>query len=320
MRPLQQMFVPDDYPDLLVGLAEPDDAAVYRIDDQRALIVTTDFFPPVVDDAYDFGAIAAANAMSDVFAMGGKVLFALNLAAFPDNLDLSILSEIMRGGAEKVREAGAAIAGGHSITDKEPKYGLAVVGIAELDQVVAKAGAQVGDVLVLTKALGTGVITTALKQDKVDPTDVAVAVAGMARLNWNAAQAAIRVGAHAMTDITGYSLLGHGHEMAALSQVDLEIDTTGIRWLSGAARYAADWIFPGGMSNNKLYFGQWVSFEKDISEETRSLLFTPETSGGLLIATPPETADQLLEDLAENGDVPQRIGQVVRGEGRVRVV
>ncbi len=319
MRPLQNIFLPGDYPDLLVGLAEPDDAAVYRLDDSRALVVTTDFFPPVVDDPYDYGSIAAANAMSDVFAMGGQVLFALNIAAFPGNLDAGILSEIMRGGAEKVREAGAVIAGGHTIKDDEPKYGLAVIGVAELDQVRAKSSAQAGDVLVLTKALGTGVTTTALKQDRADPADVASAVASMQHLNQGAARAAIRAGAHAMTDVTGYGLLGHGCEMAALSGVDLEIRVRDLQWLPGVERYAAEWLFPGGMASNRLYYQQWVAFESDISEETQALLFNPETSGGLLIAVPPEGVDQLLAELAANGDVPQRMGQVVAGEGRIRV-
>lgn len=302
-----------------MGLAEPDDAAVYRLDADRMLIVTTDFFPPVVDDPYDFGMIAAANAMSDVYAMGGRVLFALNLVAFPDNLDSSILSEIMRGGAEKVKEAGAAVAGGHTVTDKEPKFGLVVVGIAGRSELRSKVGAQPGDELVLTKALGTGVITTALKQQKASPEDVVAAVASMGRLNGAAAQAAVQAGAHAMTDVTGYSLLGHGQEMASLSGVDLEINLSAIRWLPGAERYADMWTFPGGMSNNRMYFSQWVDFDEGVTEEYQALLFDPETSGGLLIAVPPEGLARLLAALEENGDVPQHIGQVVAGSGRLRV-
>lgn len=304
---------------MLVGLGQPDDAAVYRLDDERALIVTTDFFPPVVDAPYDYGAIAAANAMSDVYAMGGEVLFALNLAAFPERLDVSILSEIMRGGAEKVREAGAAIAGGHTLNDDEPKYGLAVIGMAAQDQVFSKAAAKAGDVLVLTKALGTGVITTALKRDLADAADVAAAVTSMSRLNRQAAQAALRAGARAATDITGYSLLGHAQEMAALSGVDLEISVPALRWLPGAECYAAEWVFPGGMSNNRRHFEPWVRFDDGLTEEVQALLFDPETSGGLLIAIPPERVDQLLADLAAQGDVPQRIGRVVPGAGRIRV-
>lgn len=319
LRPLQQLFLPQDYPDLIIGLSQPDDAAVYRLDDQRALVVTTDFFPPVVDDPYDYGAIAAANAMSDVFAMGGRVLFALNIAAFPANLPAEILSEIMRGGAEKVREAGAAIAGGHTIKDDEPKYGLVVVGLVDAGRVRSKAGAQLGDALVLSKALGTGVITTALKQGKAAPNHVAAAVASMARLNRAAAEAANRAEAHAVTDITGYGLLGHCHELAELSGVDLEIDLDAIRWLPGAEDYAAAWIFPGGMADNRLYYSQWVDFDLGITEDRRALLFDPETSGGLLIAVAPERVDALLRDLKAAGDVPQWIGRAVAGTGRLRI-
>lgn len=319
LRPLQQIFLPQDYPDLIIGLNQPDDAAVYRLDDQLALVVTTDFFPPVVDDPYDYGAIAAANAMSDVFAMGGRVLFALNIAAFPASLPAEVLSEIMRGGAEKVREAGAAIAGGHTIKDDEPKYGLVVIGLVDPGRVRSKAGAQPGDALVLSKPLGAGVVTTALKKGKAEPDHVAAAVASMTRLNRAAAEAANRADAHAVTDITGYGLLGHCHELAELSRVDLEIDLRMIRWLPGAEEYAAAWIFPGGMADNRLYYEQWVDFDPGIPEEKRALLFDPETSGGLLIAVAPERVDALMRDLVAAGDVPQRIGQAVAGTGRLRV-
>jgi selenide,water dikinase len=297
----------------------PDDAAVYRLSDRQALVVTTDFFPPVVDNAYDYGAIAAANAMSDVFAMGGRVLFALNIAAFPADLPMELLSDIMRGGAEKVREAGAAIAGGHTLKDDEPKYGLVVIGMVDPDSVRGKRGAQPGDTLVLSKALGTGVITTALKQGRADPAHVAAAVAGMSRLNRAAAEAANRAGAHAMTDITGYSLLGHGYEMASPGGVDFEISLGAIRWLPGALAYAAKRIFPDGMASNRTHYSPWVTFADGISEDQQGLLFDPETSGGLLIAVSPERADGLLADLAASGDVPQRIGHVRPGPGRIHV-
>lgn len=303
----------------MVGLAEPDDAAVYRLDDERALIVTTDFFPPVVDDAYDYGAIAAANAMSDVFAMGGRVLFALNIAAFPSKLDVSILSEIMRGGAVKVREAGAVIAGGHTVNDDEPKYGLAVIGMADIADIKSKAGAQPGDVLVLSKALGTGVVTTALKEGKAQADHVAAAVVSMARLNWAAAQAAGRAQVHAVTDITGYSLLGHAYEMAQLSHVDLEINVDKLTWLPGALDYGGQWIFPGGMSNNKMHYEQWITFAETVSEVERGLLFGPETSGGLLMAVPAAHVDHLVQELLADGAVPQVIGRVAAGTGLIRV-
>ncbi len=320
LRPLQDLFSPEDYPDLLIGLAAPDDAAVYRLNDEQALVVTTDFFPPVVDDAYDYGAIAAANAMSDVFAMGARVLFALNVAAFPAGLPAALLSEILRGGAEKVREAGAAIAGGHTIKDDEPKYGLVVIGLVHPDRVRGKGGARAGDVLVLSKALGTGVITTALKQGRADPAHVAAAVASMSRLNRSAAEAANRADVRAMTDITGYSLLGHGCEMAALSGVDFEISLGGIAMLPGAEGYAAEWVFPGGMADNRMYYSGRVTFAHGILEHRQALLFNPETSGGLLMAVAEERADALLADLAAAGDVPQRIGRALPGAGRIHVI
>ncbi len=209
VEPIRGSFQAADFPDLLVGLHAADDAAVYRLNDRQAIISTTDFFPPVVDDPYDFGAIAAANALSDVYAMGGEVLFALNLVAFPDTLDMVILQEILRGGAEKVAEAGAVIVGGHSVNDKEPKYGLAVTGIIHPDAIKQKGGALPGDVLLLTKPLGVGVITTALKRDLAAAEHLQAAVESMKRLNRDAARAALATDVHAMTDITGFGLLGH---------------------------------------------------------------------------------------------------------------
>ncbi len=258
--------------------------------------------------------------MSDVFAMGGDVLFALNIAAFPDGLKPSILSEILRGGAEKVREAGAVIAGGHTVKDNEPKYGLAVIGMADIAAIRSKSGAQPGDVLILSKALGTGVVTTALKRGVAEPDHVAAAVASMARLNKSAARAALVTGARATTDITGYSLLGHAHEMAALSHVDLQINVSGLAWLPGTLQYAAEWIFPGGMSNNMSYYTRWTTFDPSIDRETRALLFNPETSGGLLMAVPASKADALMADLSAGGDQPQRVGVVVQGDGHLNVI
>ncbi len=201
----------------MVGLWEPDDAAVWRLDEERAIVVTTDFFTPVVDDAYDYGAIAAANSLSDVYAMGGQPFLALNVAALPDNLPAEISSEIIRGGAEKAREAGVVIAGGHTVKDKEPKYGLVVIGFVDPRKMLSKGGLHVGDVLVLTKPLGFGVTTTALKQQKADEQDVAEAVNWMKRLNRTASQLASEFSLRGGTDVTGYSLLGHGMEMAEAS-------------------------------------------------------------------------------------------------------
>jgi selenide,water dikinase len=319
LRPISETFNPADYPALLVGLTAPDDAAVYRIGEHQAIISTVDFFPPVVDDPYAFGAIAAANAMSDVYAMGGEVLFAVNLAAFPANLELDILSEILRGGADRVRAAGAVIAGGHTITDKEPKYGLAVTGVVDPARIIAKGGARPGDALVLTKPIGVGVITTALKRDIADPAHVESAIASMMQLNQGAARAAQAVGAHAMTDVTGYSLLGHAHEMAHLGRVDFVFTFAAIPLLPGAAQYAADQVFPGGMTNNMEHFGPWVTFGAGIDPESQMLLFDPETSGGLLIAVPPERLGSLHAALAEQGARGWVIGRVASGSGHLRV-
>ena len=317
MRPLRDINPIEQFPDLLVGLASPDDSAVYRIDDERALISTVDFFPPVVDDPYDFGAIAAANALSDIYAMGGQPLMAINLVAYPDGLDMRILSEILRGGAEKALEAGIVIAGGHTVTDKEPKYGLAVTGMIHPDKILTKGGAQPGDRLVLTKPLGTGVITTALKNQQADEAHVATAVASMSRLNRDAARLAQEIGVHAMTDITGYSLVGHGYEMAEASDVDLVIDYDALKWLPGAKAYAQQEIFPGGTFRNKDYFSQWVRSDKKLGEATENLLFDPQTSGGLLMAVGANRTDNLVDRLCQAGDEAVVIGEAIPGTGQI---
>ncbi len=317
--PLSGLFDSALHPNLMVGLAEPDDAAVYKLNDKQAIISTTDFFPPVVDDPYWFGAIAAANAMSDVYAMGGEVLMAINLCAFPADLDLAILGEILRGGAEKVREAGAVIAGGHTIMDNEPKYGLAVTGVVHPDRVLTKGGAQPGDVLILTKPLGAGVITTALKQGKARNNHVENAMRIMATLNRAAAQLAQKFEVHAMTDVTGYSLLGHGREMANLSGVNFHIHPESIHWMDGAWEYAEQDIFPGGMGRNRGFYGKWVRFADGIDDLTRKLMFDPQTSGGLLMAVSIEQADILLQELLQQGVDGQRIGEVTEGDGLIVV-
>lgn len=319
MRPLTGVFTTKDYPALLVGLTSPDDAAVYRLDDERAIVSTVDFFPPVVDDPYAFGAIAAANALSDIYAMGGVPLFAMNLVAYPDGLGLGVLAEILRGGAEKVREAGAAIAGGHTITDQEPKYGLAVTGIVNPNEIVTKGGAKPGDALVLTKALGTGVVTTALKNQLASAEDVAAAVQSMSRLNRNASQLAQQHHVHAMTDVTGYSLLGHGHEMAHLSGVDLHLNYSSLQWLPGALAYGKQGVFPGGMRRNADYYGRWIDFDEALLDYECELLFDPQTSGGLLIALPPDDAVALVSALEMEGESASLIGNVTAGDGRIRV-
>jgi len=312
LRPLQERFQRQDYPNLLVGLGEPDDAAVYRIGPDRAIIQTTDFFPPVVDDAYSFGAIAAANAMSDVYAMGGEVLFALNIAAFPEDLDSAILAEIMRGSADKIAEAGGAIAGGHTVRDREPKYGLAVTGIVHPDRLLTKGGARVGDVLFLTKPLGTGVITTALKREQADPVHVQAATDSMTRLNRAASRAALAAGARAATDITGYGLLGHALEMAEQAGVCFQFRSADIPFLPGAQVYADAWTFPGGAESNEAFYRPRVRFIAELTLAQQWLLFDPETSGGLLVAVPPDGLDTFVH-LAGQG--AWQVGQAVEGSG-----
>ena len=315
MRPLQNMFRGDQYPNLLVGLEVSDDAAVYKINDEVAIIQTLDFFTPVVDDPYDYGAIAAANAMSDVYAMGGEVVLALNICGFPSDLSSEIIAEILRGGAEKVAEAGGVLAGGHTLDDKEPKYGLAVMGLIHPDRVLTKAGARLSDVLVLTKPLGVGIITTALKGEVVDPSHVEAAVASMKMLNRDAARLLQEVGVHACTDITGFALLGHGYEMAEKSSVRLRFHAERIPFLEGAQEYAEAWLFPGGTCNNQRAYEHAVHFGPGISEEMQQLLYTPETSGGLLVTVPPERLETLTALFSDERHPCWVIGEVVEGEG-----
>ena len=299
----------------MVGLEKADDAAVYQINDQQAIISTMDFFPPVVDDPYDFGAIAAANALSDIYAMGGEVLFAINLLAIPDNLDSSVPSEILRGGAEKVREAGAVIAGGHSVNDKEPKYGLAVTGIIDPQRVKKKGGAQPGDVLLLTKPLGVGVVTTALKRGITEAAHVETAVSSMKTLNKAAAQAAQKAQAHSMTDITGFGLLGHAQEMSKQNTVDFHFQLEKLPWLPGAKTYGAQGAFPGGMGRNLEFFRSHVTFADGIDLLYQDMLWTPETSGGLLVAVAPEQVTTFINYC----ETAVAVGYVTQGKGHVWV-
>jgi selenide,water dikinase len=298
-----------------VGLGVPDDAAVWRLDDQRALVATTDFFTPVVDDPYDYGAIAAANALSDVYAMGGQPFMALNIVCLPPDLPYEISSEILRGGAEKTREAGVALAGGHTVQDKEPKYGLIVLGFAHPDRLLSKGGARPGDHLVISKPLGFGTVTTALKRGLADPADVVEATAWMKRLNKAACELAVQSGLRGGTDITGFSLLGHGSEMAEASGAGLRFFFDKIPFTHGAKRYAAEWIFPGGSSDNRLYYGSQVSFAPDIDEPSQMLLFDAQTSGGLLLSVPADKLGGMLQRAAEIGQKLWIVGEVFAGQG-----
>jgi selenide,water dikinase len=311
LRPLRHRFQAKDFPALLVGLNDPDDAAVYRINDTTAIIQTMDFFPPVVDDAYAFGAITAANAMSDVYAMGGEVLLALNIAAWRDDLPLELLTEIFRGGADKVAEAGAVIAGGHTVTNQEPKYGLSVTGIVHPDHITTKGNARVGDALALTKPLGSGLITTAGKNGVVAEAHLQNAVDWMARLNRGAAQAMQEVGIRCATDITGYGLLGHAYEVAEASNVALQFRADALPLLDGALEYARKKQIPGGAGRNKLYLEGKVEFAREFADDLYEIFFDPQTSGGLLIAVSSDKIDALQRALESRGVPAWIIGQVV---------
>lgn len=315
LRPISETYKGQSYPDLLVGLNSPDDAAVWMLDDGRALVATTDFFTPVVDDPYDYGAIAAANALSDVYAMGGKPFLALNIAAMPPDLPAEITEEIVRGGAEKAREAGVVIAGGHTVQDKEPKYGLAVIGFVDPQHVLTKAGAKPGDKLVLTKPLGFGVTTTALKRQAADEKDVKEVVEWMTRLNDKASRIAVASGVKCATDVTGFSLLGHGLEIAKASGVKLKIEFTHVPFVSSARKYGEAGSFPGGAFDNHHYYQDKVEFIASIDDISHMLLFDPQTSGGLLMAIAPQNLAQF-ENAAKKENQPYWIiGEVVEGRG-----
>lgn len=292
LRPLKRHTAP---PDLLVGLEAIDDAAVYRINDQQAIISTADFFPPVVDDPYAFGAIAAANAISDVYAMGGQVMMAINLVAWPDNLESALLSEILRGGADMIAQAGGIIAGGHTVIDKEPKYGLSVTGMIHPHQILTKGGAKPGDLLILSKPLGTGVITTAHKRDLVDESDLQSAIASMMQLNRQASKALVQagMGVHAVTDITGFGLLGHAWEMATQSLASMRFTVAALPFLPNARHYAELGCVPGGSHRNKMYLTSHVHISEQVDSNERAILWDPQTSGGLFAAIDPAIWPQL---------------------------
>jgi selenide,water dikinase len=317
LRPLSEKFKSQDFPALLVGLDEPDDAAVYRINETMAIIQTIDFFPPVVDDAYAFGAITAANAMSDVYAMGGEVILALNIAAWRDDLPLELLTEIFRGGADKVAQAGAAIAGGHTITDNEPKYGLSVTGVVHPDRIITKNGARLGDVLVLTKPLGSGLITTAGKNQVAAETHLQNAIGWMSRLNRGAAQAMQEASIKCATDITGYGLLGHAYEIANASNVGLRFRADALPILDGALEYARQKQIPGGAGRNQLYLEGKVEFTRTLDDDLREIFFDPQTSGGLLIAVAETNLDALTHALKLHNVEHWVVGEAIAGKGIV---
>jgi selenide,water dikinase len=314
LRPLASLFDPARYPALLRGLDSPDDALVWKLDEERALVHTADFFPPVVDDPYDFGSIAAANSLSDVYAMGAEPIFAINLVGFPDDLDSGILADILRGGAEKVLEAGAVIAGGHTTVDREPKYGLAVTGIVHPKKLLTKAGARPADQLLLTKPIGTGVVTTAHKKGKVELEDLRAAVASMKRLSARASRILRQSGAcRALTDVTGFGLLGHAHELAEQSSVAVRIEWEKVPLLPGAGRYAAKGYLTGGGARNQDFYGPFVRDARGLEGWQRQLLADPQTSGGLLAAVSPDQLDSILEEFERSEEPVWRIGVVLDG-------
>ncbi len=342
MRQLAGIFPANEYPNVLIGLGEPDDAAVYKLDDERALIKTTDFFTPIVDDPWLYGAIAAANSMSDVYAMGGDVLFCLNIAGFPEEIGMETVAQIFAGGAAKVREAGAAIAGGHTVTNPEPFYGLSVTGLIHPDQVMRKGRARAGDKLFLTKPLGTGVITTAAKltgsgenrahrlarkaqgKPDIDQQHLDAAVVSMTQLNRVAAAAARAGGVRSATDVTGFGLLGHGSEMAVAagreSGVGFRIEAAAVPALPGTFAYIAAGYLTRGSTRNPDHFRQHVTFAPTVSDAQRTLLWEAETSGGLLAAVPADGVAAFRSECEAAGQDCWEIGEVVAGVAGIEVV
>lgn len=301
---------------VLVGTATNDDAAVYRLTGDQAIVATVDYFAPVVDDPYLFGQVAAANSLSDVYAMGARPIFALNLVGFPsEKLPIELLGEILRGGSDKAAEAGIAVIGGHSIDDPEPKYGMAVIGLVHPDRVLTNTGARPGDALVLTKPLGSGILTTGIKRGLVSAAAEAEVVQIMATLNRTAAEAAIRVGVDAATDVTGFGLLGHLGELTAGSGVGAALSAAAIPVLESVWPLVREGIYPGGSKRNLDYIAERVRWAPEIPDDVRIVLADAQTSGGLLLAVPAAQVAALLEDLAANGVTAARIGEIVEDPG-----
>jgi len=308
------------HPDLLVGYNTADDAGVFRISDDQALVQTVDFFPPIVDDPYAFGQIAAANALSDVFAMGGRPVTALNIVAFPKGaLPPKILTEILRGGGDKVTEAGAMLVGGHSINDKELKYGLAITGLIDPNRILTNSGAKIGDRLFLTKRLGTGLVTTGIKRNAVGDSQIAEVTEQMAALNRSAAELMLSHGVNSATDITGYGLVGHALEMAEASNVTIRFETSRLPQLAGVLELAEQGMIPGGAKANREFAENRWTTEGDIDPNIVHLCFDPQTSGGLLIAVPESAAAKFSEAL-ENAGLPHEAIGTVESAGDKKII
>jgi selenide,water dikinase len=306
--------------ELIAGLAPPDDGAAYRVSDDLAIIGTLDFFPPLVDDARTYGEIAAANALSDVFAMGGRVLFALSIAAFPEELPRDALAAVFNGAATKVREAGGTLAGGHTIRDHEPKYGLAVIGAAHPDHLLRKGGARPGDRLLLTKRLGTGVLVSGSRQGRTAPADLAAAIDQMRTLNRAASEALLEAGVVAATDVTGFGLLGHGLEMARASGTRFVFDADAMPILPGALELAAQGVETGGAAHNRRFVADVLTVANGAQKELVTLAHDPQTSGGLLAAVPADRAAAAGDALARRKVEHWWVGEVVAADqGSVEV-
>ena len=313
LEELVRGFVPAEAENLLVGLAPSDDAAVYRLDDERALVFTLDFFPPLVDDPALYGRIAATNALNDVFAMGGTPLLALSIAAFPESLPNETIAAIFGAADEQVRAAGALLAGGHTLRDDEPKYGLAVVGTVHPDGVWTKSGARAGDAIFLTKPLGTGLLLHAAREGRRHDEGLAAAYTQMTQLSREAADALRPLEPTAVTDVTGFGLLGHAYEMAQRSGVRIVLDASSLPLLAGALELARDGVRTGGDRRNREYAGRAV--EADVSDELLALAYDPQTAGGLLVAAPAAKAAVLAASFEERGLTLARIGRVEEGQG-----
>ena len=306
---------------LIAGLDPPDDAAVYLVAPGVAVIGTLDFFPPIVDDPRTFGEIAAANALSDVFAMGGRVLFALSVAAVPEDMPMTAFRAILDGAADRVRSAGGILAGGHTIRDPEPKYGLAVVGVAAPDRLLRKGGAQPGDQLVLTKPLGTGLLVSGRRRGRTSDADLEAAIESMRTLNRRAAEVLVEHGLQGATDVTGFGLLGHGLEMARASRTRFAFEAAALPALDGALDLARAGIETGGATHNRRFVAPSLAVGPGVTEEVVTLAHDPQTSGGLLAAVPPSAAPDLLRDLATAGVPAWTVGRVEAAEtGSVALV
>ena len=314
---LEGIRVPHD-PNLLVGFDKSDDASVYKVSDDLALVQTVDFFPPIADDPYIFGQIAATNALSDVYAMGGTPKLALNIMCVPETMAGETVHEILRGGYDKVYEAGALITGGHSIFDDEPKYGLAVTGFVHPDKVLTNSGAKVGDVLILTKPIGIGVLTSGMKADLCEQNTCDYAYQLMTTLNKSARDAMFKYRVHACTDVTGFGLMGHGLEMAQGSGAALELDVGSITLIPEALELARMGVLPAGMYRNRTFAESYVDAgETELA--VQDILFDPQTSGGLLIAVHPDDAEALFAELKASVPCAQRIGKVIEYRGNSRI-